>query len=93
MAKKKDPEPSKKSLRLELITQMLNLATSGFGLVAALAWNDAIQSFVKDYIKTIFPQNFGIISQFIYAVLVTVLAVLITFQLSQMAARIEASRR
>ena len=34
----------------ELLKQMITLSTSGFGLVAALAWNDAIQAFVKEYI-------------------------------------------
>ncbi len=92
MTKKKQPEPTKKSIRLEMVTQMLNLATSGFGLVAALAWNEVIQSFVKDYIKAYFPANYGIISQFIYAILVTLLAVTITYQLSRLASRIEAQR-
>ena len=30
---------------------MLTLATSAFGLVAALAWNSLIQEFVNSYVK------------------------------------------
>ena len=33
-----------KSLRLAILEQMAVLAAGGFGLVAALAWNDAIQA-------------------------------------------------
>lgn len=72
----------------ELIEQMLTLATSGFGLVAALAWNETIQEFVKAFIEPRIPGS-GLISKFIYALLVTLLAVLITFQLSRLAARFQ----
>jgi len=72
-----------KKFKIELIRQMLNLATSGFGLVAALAWNSVIQEVVNNYVKKFLPQNSGIISLLIYAVLVTVLAVFVTLQLSK----------
>lgn len=65
---------------------MLQLMTSGFGVVAALAWNDAIQSFVKEFIEPNIPGS-GLISKFIYAALITSLIVLITYQLSTIAAR------
>lgn len=71
----------------ELIEQMLTLATSGFGLVAALAWNDAIQTFVKDYIQRYYPEQFGILSKFFYALIITLFAVLITYQLSRISAK------
>ena len=41
---------SNKNIHQELIAQMVTLSTAGFGLVAALAWNEAIQAFVKEYI-------------------------------------------
>lgn len=71
----------------ELITQMLTLATSGFGLVAALAWNETIQEFVKAFIEPKIPGS-GLISKFLYAVLITLLAVLITYQLSRISAHL-----
>lgn len=70
----------------ELIAQMLTLATSGFGLVAALAWNETIQEFVKAFIEPRIPGS-GLISKFIYAILITLLAVVITYQLSQLHSR------
>jgi hypothetical protein len=75
-----------KSFHRELIEQMLALATSGFGLVAALAWNETIQEFVKEFIEPRIPGS-GLISKLIYALLITLFAVLITYQLSRLAAR------
>lgn len=85
MAQKKDTE---KKFHTELASQMLTLATSGFGLVAALAWNETIQEFVKAFIEPRIPGS-GLLSKFIYAVLITALAVLITYQLSQLSARFQ----
>lgn len=76
--------PKKKRLDLEVIKQMLTLATSGFGLVAALAWNSVIQELVNTYIKRWLPEtDTTIISLLIYALVVTILAVTITLQLSR----------
>ncbi len=75
-------------LTIELVRQMLMLATSGFGLVAALAWNSLIQEVVNNYIKKWLPGS-GIISLLIYALVVTVIAVFITFQLSKILRRLE----
>ena len=85
----KKETPKKKALHKELVKQMLTLATSGFGLVAALAWNSLIQEFVNSYIKKYFPANSGIISLLIYAVVITVIAVLITYQLSNILDRVQ----
>lgn len=62
---------------------MITLSTSGFGLVAALAWNEAIQEFVKQYIDKYFAGGSGVLSRFIYAVIITAFAVLVTYQLSK----------
>ncbi len=80
MAKKKEP----KKLHIEVVRQMLTLATSGFSFVAALAWNNVIQEFVKTYVQKFIPgSDSHIISLLIYAIVVTVLAVLVTLQLSR----------
>ncbi len=76
-------------IHVEIVRQMLTLATSGFGLVAALAWNGFIQEFVNNYIKKWLPNNGGIISLLIYAVIITILAVFITLQLSKLLKRLE----
>ena len=72
----------------ELTSQLLTLSTSGFGLVAALAWNQAIQDFVSKFIDPFIPGS-GLISKFLYAVLITLLAVLVTYQLSRLASRFQ----
>ncbi len=78
-----------KKYQAEVIKQMLKLSTSGFGLVAALAWNELIKAFINDYIKTKIGVGSGILSLVIYAVLVTTLAVVVTLQLARLAKRVE----
>jgi hypothetical protein len=73
-----------KKFRQELIRQMVTLATAGFGLVAALAWNEAVQSFVEEYINQYLSVGSGILSKFIYAVAITAFAVFVTFQLTRL---------
>lgn len=89
MTEEKETSAQKKKVSVEIVTQMLSLATSGFGLVAALAWNSVIQSFVTNYIAKWLPNGSGIISLLIYAVVVTILAVLVTLQLSKLKERLE----
>jgi len=72
-----------KKLRQELLKQMVTLSTAGFGLVAALAWNEAIQAFVKEYVDKYFSVGSGIISRFIYAIIITAFAVFVTYQLTK----------
>lgn len=75
-----------RSFRRELMQQLVTLATSAFGLVAALAWNDTIQQTVKEFIEPRIPGS-GLLSRLIYALFVTVLAVMITYQLSRLASK------
>lgn len=88
MATKKEKQ---KSFHRELAEQLVTLSTSAFGLAAALAWNDAIQTAVKDFIEPSLPGS-GIFSRIIYALLVTLLGVLVTFQLSRLASKLGVKR-
>lgn len=63
---------------------MLTLATSGFGFVAALAWNDFIQETIDTFVRPFVGEGSTVISKLIYAVIVTSLAVIITYQLSKL---------
>ncbi len=83
------PKKHVKELTLAVVSQMLALATSGFGLVAALAWNEVIKQFIEDYVKPYLGKGSGIVSLLIYAVGVTVLAVTITVQLSKIQNRLK----
>lgn len=78
------PPQSHRDLPKAVLTQMTALATSGLGLVAALAWNSVIQETVNEYIKPLIGSNSGLISLLIYAILITVLAVFVTLQLSRL---------
>jgi len=71
------------SNRAAYLQTMIALASAAFGVVAALAWNSAITALVKQ----IFGTGGQIVSLFIYAVLVTVLAVMVMVNLGKLAAR------
>lgn len=89
MAEKKlTKKEEEKTFHVELIERMVALSTSGFGLVAALAWNNVIQEFVRNYLNKILPSGSGIFSLLTYAVIITVLAVVVTYQLSKLQRRI-----
>lgn len=82
--KQKKETPAEKALHVVYMRQLVNLSTSGFGLVAALAWNNVIQEFVNSYVKKFLPQGSGIASLIAYALLITLLAVFVTSQLSKL---------
>ena len=62
---------------------MIALATAAFGLIAALAWNTAITDFFKLY----FRAGQGLLSEFIYAIVITVIALLVVQNLAKIADR------
>lgn len=69
---------SQRKLRQEMKEKTVSYIVAAFGLVAGLAWNEAIKGMI-DYF---FPLNKNsVLAKFIYAVLVTFAVVLITFYL------------
>lgn len=64
---------------------MIGLATAAFGLVAALAWN----AFITALVKVIVGPGSGLWGYLIYAVAVTILAVVVIQQLGKLAERTE----
>lgn len=93
MAKKIEAPESIKDVPKGMVKQMLTLATSGFGLVAALAWNEVVKEFVETQIKPYFNGGTSLISLFIYAVLITALAVGVTYQLSLLNLRLTGTEK
>jgi len=89
--KEKTEEEKKedKKFHIELVKQMLTLSTAAFGLVAALAWNAFIQELVSSYVKKYLSVGGALLSMGIYAIIVTVLAVFITYQLSRIIKKLE----
>ena len=69
-------EDKKTSLRLEVIEKISSLATASLGLIAALAWNEAI----IEVFKKIFGEQGTLVAKLIYAVVVTILVVFITIK-------------
>ena len=86
---KKDEKKKQKRLHLAILKQLVTLSTSGFGLVAALAWNNLIQDLVNNHIKPFMPKGSTTISLLIYAVLITVLAVTVTYNLTKIIEKVE----
>jgi len=68
-------DEKKVKVRVELVEKMSALITAAFGLVAALAWNSAIQNVFKQF----FGESESLTAQIIYATTVTVIAVYLTF--------------
>ncbi len=71
------------SNRSAYLQTMIALASAAFGVVAALAWNGAITALVKQ----IFGTGGQIVSLFIYAIIITIVAVIVMVNLGKMAER------
>lgn len=80
---------SDNKLHIDIMKQMVTLATSGFGLVAALAWNNVIKELVEIHIKPHLPEGSSLFSLFLYAVIVTGLAVAVTYNLTRLIKHLE----
>ena len=61
-------------MKNEVVEKIAALVTVAFGLVAALAWNGAIQAIFKK----VFGTAEGITSMVVYAVVVTIIAIIAT---------------
>ena len=74
---------SKETTRM-IFQSMIALASAALGLVAALAWNDAI----KETIKILMADDESLTSKYIYAILATVIAVIVILILARLAAKV-----
>jgi purine-cytosine permease-like protein len=70
-------------LKAETIRTFSMLMTSAFGLVAAFAWNEAVKDAISRYISS----GQGLKSKLIYAIFVTLIAVLVSYQLGALSAK------
>jgi hypothetical protein len=62
---------------------MISLASAAFGVVAALAWNSAITALVRQ----VFGSGAQVISLFLYAIIITIIAVIVMVNLGKVAER------
>jgi uncharacterized BrkB/YihY/UPF0761 family membrane protein len=81
--------PMDKNLKLQILEQMSGLVTAGLGLVAALAWNEAI----KKMFEKIFGAQSNLIAMFGYAVLVTVLVVVLSMRIGKLVAKLKEEKK
>ena len=69
-----------KRMREAILERTITLVLAGFGLVAALAWNDAIQSLVN----VLFPlAKDTVIAKFFYAFLITAIVSIVSMRLNK----------
>jgi hypothetical protein len=72
-------------MKKEVADKLATLITAAFGFVAALAWNDAVKSlFANGGVLDVFGK-YGI---WFYAVLVTLIAVMITIWIGRVSSRV-----
>jgi hypothetical protein len=58
----------------QVLTTISTLMTTAFGLIAALAWNETIKAIILLYL----PKGDGITGLLVYAVFITIIAVVAT---------------
>ena len=66
-----------------IMETILGLITTAFAFVAGLAWTDAIQKLIEQVVGT----GSALSSLFTYAIIVTIIAVLVTVILARFAAK------
>ena len=67
-----------------LVQTMITLASASLGLVAALAWNEAI----KALIRRVLGEDDSLVGLFVYAVIATLIAVVVLLILARAATRV-----
>ncbi len=73
-----------KEMRKQIVEKVGTLIISAFGLIAALAWNSAIQSAVSQFLHA----GSALEGLIVYALIVTIMAVLVTIYLSRLTERV-----
>ncbi|KAF5089079.1 DUF5654 family protein [Methanobacterium aggregans] len=67
----------------QVMQTIATLMTTAFGLIAALAWNETIKAFISQ----LFPTGSGLTGLVVYAILVTVIAVVATILIGRAIAK------
>lgn len=68
-------------MKKDIMEKLAALITAAFGLIAALAWNGAIQ----EIFKQIFGDASTVSAMIIYAIIVTIIAVIATMWIGKLA--------
>ena len=67
-------EEKEPPMKILIVDKMSALITAAFGLVAALAWNEAIKAIFKE----VFGSSESVAPMLAYAITVTIIAVILT---------------
>ena len=78
-----DDEEKPVPLKVEVLDKIAALITAAFGLVAALAWNEAIKAIFKE----VFGTEDAVGPMLIYAIIVTIIAVILTILVARAASK------
>ena len=62
----------KNEFKIQILETFAALITAAFGLIAALAWNEAIKGLINKF----FVSGDGLLATFVYAIVVTIIAVM-----------------
>lgn len=76
----------RRRLRREMRERTFTYLVAAFSLVAGLAWNEAVRSFI-DYVLP--PSTNTLIAKFSYAIVITIIVVIITVSLERIFKREE----
>ena len=79
-------------MKKEAIEKLATLTTTSFGLVAALAWNEAIKALFKSPCGTETSGSLCYLAAggvWVYAIIVTVIAVVATIAIAKLADRVK----
>lgn len=68
-----------KEVKSQVAGTLSTLMTVAFGLIAALAWNDAIKAIIVQFV----PKGNDLFGLLIYAIVITVIAVLATILIAR----------
>lgn len=83
---------NKTKLSQEIAIQTFTLISTVLGLVAALAWNQAITEFINVYIKPFFAKGSEVVSLFVYAVIITIITIVIALRMAKVKERLGPSK-
>lgn len=72
-----------KEMKGQVLETIATLMTTAFGLIAALAWNEAIKAIIMQY----FQAGSGIIGLLTYAIIITIIAVIATIIIARAIAK------
>lgn len=75
---------SVKETNKQVVSQALTMLNAAFAFVAALAWNEAVKTFIERY----FRAGSNLLSKFVYAFLVTLIVVLVSRYLQKWSRRL-----